>query len=198
MASAGDLMEHLSEVHVGRGRDSYRCLWDGCGGSEGRLFSSRQKVLRHLQSHTGHRPFVCQVCGQSFSEAAPLAAHMRRHTDDKPFVCDFPGCNKAFAISSSLTIHKRTHNGEKPFVCAHCGKGFVEASNLTKHVRTHTGERPFACNHPGCGRAFSRPDQLKRHMLVHEAGHKGRGGKKAAAVPKVELQAPKMALQAAV
>lgn len=85
-------------------------------------------------------------------------------------MCDFPGCGKAFAISSSLTIHKRTHNGDKPFVCSYCGKGFVEASNLTKHVRTHTGERPFACNHPGCGRAFSRPDQLKRHMLVHEAG----------------------------
>lgn len=105
-ASSGDLMEHLSEVHVGRGKDSYRCFWDGCGGPEGRLFSSRQKVLRHLQSHTGHRPFVCSVCSQSFSEAAPLAAHMRRHADDKPFVCDHPGCGKAFAISSSLTIHK--------------------------------------------------------------------------------------------
>lgn len=186
--SSAELMEHLSEVHVGRGQDKYACHWGQCGSGQGRMFSSRQKVLRHLQSHIGHRPFVCSVCGQGFSEAAPLAAHMRRHTDDseygprlaslgpvaasltsEPFVCDHPGCGKAFAIASSLTIHKRTHNGDKPFVCSYCGKGFAEASNLTKHIRTHTGERPFKCSHPGCNKRFARPDQLKRHQGVHLA-----------------------------
>ncbi|KAL7423341.1 zinc-finger protein [Cryptotrichosporon argae] len=201
--STAELMAHLSDVHVGRGRDSYVCRWGGCAeiecegvstapdgvdfadaaaqnqgqvqapapaqeGHGGRVFRSRQKVLRHLGSHIGHKPHVCAMCGQAFSEAAPLAAHMRRHAHDKPFACAHPGCGKRFAISSSLTIHMRTHNGEKPFICAHCGKGFVEASNLTKHVRTHTGERPFACAHPGCEKRFPRPDQLKRHMAVHD------------------------------
>ncbi|TYJ51545.1 hypothetical protein B9479_007883 [Cryptococcus floricola] len=171
------LMDHLSEEHIPKGRDAYTCHWDGCGGEEGRVFKSRQKVLRHLQSHIGHKPFVCGVCQQSFSEAAPLTAHMRRHAQEKPFKCEHPGCGKSFAISSSLTIHMRTHNGEKPFVCPHCDKGFVEASNLTKHIRTHTGERPFACAHPGCGKKFSRPDQLKRHMIVHNRapGEKRKG-----------------------
>jgi len=75
------LMDHLS-VHIGKGKDSYICFWDGCGGPGGRLFQSRQKVLRHLQSHTGHRPFVCEVCEKAFSEATPLAAHMRRHAQE--------------------------------------------------------------------------------------------------------------------
>ncbi|ORY29776.1 hypothetical protein BCR39DRAFT_530976 [Naematelia encephala] len=167
--NAASLMEHLADVHVGKGKDSYTCLFGSCG-PHGRVFRSRQKVLRHLQSHTGHRPFICEVCSQGFSEAAPLAAHMRRHAREKPFKCDHPGCGKEFAISSSLTIHMRTHNGDKPFICPHCHKGFIEASNLTKHIRTHTGERPFACHHPGCGRCFARPDQLKRHMGVHESG----------------------------
>ena len=72
------LMAHLAEHHVGKGKDAYTCLWDGCD----RTFRSRQKVLRHLQSHTGHRPFVCPVCEQAFGEAAPLAAHMRRHAKE--------------------------------------------------------------------------------------------------------------------
>lgn len=72
------LMAHLSDCHVGKGKDSYTCLWDGCD----RAFRSRQKVLRHLQSHTGHRPFVCPECEQAFGEAAPLAAHMRRHAQE--------------------------------------------------------------------------------------------------------------------
>jgi hypothetical protein len=74
----GSLMAHLSDCHVGKGRDSYTCQWDNCD----RTFRSRQKVLRHLQSHTGHRPFVCPVCEQAFGEAAPLAAHMRRHAQE--------------------------------------------------------------------------------------------------------------------
>ncbi|ORX35293.1 hypothetical protein BD324DRAFT_652428 [Kockovaella imperatae] len=163
--STAKLMNHLSDLHVGKGKDQYLCEWDGCN----RMFRSRQKVLRHLQSHTGHRPFQCELCGQAFGEAAPLAAHMRRHAKERPFKCEYPGCDKTFAISSSLTIHMRTHNGEKPFICPHCHKGFVEASNLTKHIRTHTGERPFACAFPHCNKRFSRPDQLKRHMKVHDA-----------------------------
>ena len=75
-------MDHLSDIHIGKGKDSYTCLWDGCGGPGGRSFRSRQKVLRHLQSPTGYRPFVCEVCEQAFGEGAPLAAHMRRHAQE--------------------------------------------------------------------------------------------------------------------
>ncbi|KAF8606076.1 hypothetical protein BDV93DRAFT_521385 [Ceratobasidium sp. AG-I] len=159
------LTEHLSAEHVGRGKASYDCRWAGCarhGPKHG--FSSKQKVLRHLQSHTGHRPFRCDVCGLDFSEAATLQQHMRRHTQEKPYVCDFPGCGKAFAITGALTIHKRIHNGDKPFKCKYCDRAFSESSNLSKHLRTHTGARPYACAEPGCGKRFSRPDQVTRHM----------------------------------
>ncbi|KAG9124925.1 zinc-finger protein [Ceratobasidium sp. 392] len=166
--TSADLTEHLSAVHVGRGKASYDCHWIGCarhGPKHG--FSSKQKILRHLQSHTGHRPFKCDICGLDFSEAATLQQHMRRHTQEKPYVCDFPGCGKAFAITGALTIHKRTHNGDKPFKCKYCDRAFSESSNLSKHLRTHTGIRPYACTEPGCDKKFSRPDQVTRHMSVH-------------------------------
>lgn len=118
-----DLMDHLSDIHLGKGKESYVCKWGDCLGpdSQGRHFRSRQKVLRHLQSHTGYRPFVCPVCQQAFSEAAPLQAHLRRHKEEKPFVCDEPGCGKRFAISSSLTIHMvcPLHTAH-PTACQYC------------------------------------------------------------------------------
>ncbi|EPQ32449.1 uncharacterized protein PFL1_00645 [Pseudozyma flocculosa PF-1] len=163
------LTEHITNVHVGSGKAVYECRWVGCERfHKGRQFSQKQKVLRHIQTHTGDRPFKCELCGRRFSEANTLAQHVRTHTQEKPFVCDHPGCGKAFSVSGSLTIHKRTHSGAKPFVCKHpgCDKAFAESSNLTKHMRLHSGEKPFKCDE--CGKRFSRPDQASRHQKTHQ------------------------------
>ncbi|KAI0352326.1 hypothetical protein OH77DRAFT_1506035 [Trametes cingulata] len=165
--SCDTLTEHIASTHIGSGKAHYDCFWEGCNRNGENGFASKQKISRHMQSHTGHRPFQCSVCGQHFSEAATLAQHMRRHTQEKPYVCDFPGCGKAFAIAGALTIHKRIHNGSKPFKCTYCDRAFSESSNLSKHLRTHTGARPYPCTEPGCSKTFARPDQLARHMNVH-------------------------------
>jgi len=165
--SCDELTAHITSVHVGAGKAHYECFWGGCKRYGDHGFSSKQKICRHIQSHTGHRPFQCKVCKQNFSEAATLQQHMRRHTLEKPYLCDFPGCGKAFAITGALTIHKRMHNGQKPFKCTYCDRAFAESSNLSKHLRTHTGDRPYSCHEVGCGKAFARPDQLTRHMAVH-------------------------------
>lgn len=76
------LTAHLTEEHVGSGHSSYECRWHDCDRHGDKAFSSKQKVLRHLQAHTGHRPFKCKQCGQFFSEAATLQQHVRRHTNE--------------------------------------------------------------------------------------------------------------------
>ncbi|KAF9517981.1 hypothetical protein BS47DRAFT_1338851 [Hydnum rufescens UP504] len=162
-----DLTAHLADVHVGNGKNTYECRWDRCSRHGDKSLTSKQKVLRHLQSHTGHRPFKCDHCNQYFSESATLQQHLRRHTNERPYICDYPGCGKAFAITGALTIHKRVHSGEKPFKCTYCDRSFAESSNLSKHLRTHTGARPYACVEDGCGKRFARPDQLSRHQSVH-------------------------------
>ncbi|CAO1616611.1 unnamed protein product [Sympodiomycopsis kandeliae] len=166
------LTEHVADSHVGGGKSQYICGWVGCQrAAEGKTFQQRQKILRHIQTHTGDRPFKCSICSRRFSEQNTLSQHMRTHTREKPYVCDFPGCGASFAVAGSLTIHKRSrHTLERPFVCTWpgCGRAFAESSNLTKHRRVHSGEKPFPCKL--CERKFSRPDQLARHMKVH-SGH---------------------------
>lgn len=82
-ASCDDLTAHLNAVHVGSGKSKYECFWEGCNRNGTQWFSSKQKICRHLQSHTGHRPFQCSICQQNFSEAATLQQHMRRHTQER-------------------------------------------------------------------------------------------------------------------
>ncbi|KAM0756057.1 hypothetical protein T439DRAFT_320745 [Meredithblackwellia eburnea MCA 4105] len=166
--TSSELMNHLSVEHVGSGKAGYVCLWEGCDRCEdGKGFAQRQKVMRHLQTHTGDRPFVCDVCNKSFSEATTLTQHMRVHTNERPYKCTHPGCEKAFSLASALTIHLRTHTGDKPFRCPFpgCSSAFAESSNLSKHIRTHKGERGHECDE--CGKAFSRSDQLARHKKIH-------------------------------
>ncbi|KAI1317480.1 zinc-finger protein [Mortierella claussenii] len=162
------LTAHLSEEHIGMGKSEYICEWTNCD-RQGRGFGQRQKAMRHIQTHTGDKPFQCEVCQKRFSEANIMAQHMRTHTGEKPFKCTEPGCGRQFSISGALTIHRRVHTGEKPFKCKFegCDKWFAESSNLTKHLRVHTGERPFQCPYVGCDKRFSRPDQVTRHKKTH-------------------------------
>ncbi|KAJ2079056.1 zinc-finger protein [Coemansia sp. RSA 988] len=164
------LTEHLSATHIGSGRSSYTCAWEGCERG-GKPFTQRQRALRHIQTHTGAKPFACRVCAKRFSEAHIMQQHLRVHTGERPFKCVQDGCGKEFAVSSALTIHRRTHTGERPYECRFdgCDRRFSESSNLTKHMRIHTGERPFKCPQSECGKTFSRPDQVSRHQRMHSA-----------------------------
>lgn len=156
--TGAELTQHILNDHVGSGKSSYVCYWAGCDRNH-KVFSQRQKIIRHLHVHTKYKPFHCEICGHNFITEAILDQHMRTHSGEKPFVCKT--CGKAFARSSSLSIHNRVHTGEKPLVCKHrgCGKRFSESSNLTKHMKTH--EKNFKCSK--CGKGFAKHKQLAIH-----------------------------------
>ena len=54
----------------------------------------------------------CKVCDKRFTRPSSLQTHMYSHTGEKPFACDVDGCGRHFSVVSNLRRHKKVHKGE--------------------------------------------------------------------------------------
>ena len=115
------------------------------------------------RSHLNERPFICEVCGNSYRAASQLKVHFRTHTGERPYVCK--ECGKTFNTGSTLHRHGLVHTGEKAHRCEWCGKSFGKPYTLKVHTRIHTGEAPYKCD--VCDKAFRQKCSLQDHQKHH-------------------------------
>lgn len=63
-------------------------------------------------SSSSQKKHKCKVCDKRFTRPSSLQTHMYSHTGEKPFACDVEGCGRHFSVVSNLRRHRKVHKGD--------------------------------------------------------------------------------------
>ena len=132
----------------------------------GERFQLKQPYMNHLKTHAEGKPFVCDLCNETFSSSGSLFYH-KRSTHGGGYQCH--KCDKRFTLMKLLKLHE-SHCQKIKFQCSECGERFQLKHRYMNHLKIHTGGKPFVCDL--CNTAFAHVGSLYNHKRqVHGGVH---------------------------
>ena len=109
----------------------YKCPYTGCSNT----YTLKNKLLAHLRTHFGMKPYICSLCSKEFNDKGNLKTHLRIHTGERPYKCKV--CYKAFKTEGQLKEHFGSHYRDKPFQCPYCLKYYKRKGVVKSHMLIH-------------------------------------------------------------
>ncbi|OQS00049.1 hypothetical protein THRCLA_06284 [Thraustotheca clavata] len=68
---------HIRSAHYGV--KAYACKFPGCT----KRYSHSTSLKEHSYTHTGNRPYVCELCGKGFGQKVNLIRHSKTHKSNE-------------------------------------------------------------------------------------------------------------------